>query len=376
MHAMRVEAQPSEALFVQGSPVHEAYVAPLTCDQLRQNGQVSFWMSYFGSPSDLSETYYVGLTRGALTSLSYWRDLSCVNRTPLTVRTEMTIEGETVGVFTVKTSNGGSSLSGAALNAGQMPASGGTPPPGHETYTEALAQWLTDYTWTEDRLALLDQASTAGHPDATLKLTEETGLGEAMGRVFYNIQQGNGPLDGGVAQVVAQNEALLARAIDMRIGAITQRVAALKALGFDIAPGSLSRPDDAPPFGDEIETALNRALQNVNQPISRAMMGAMNLPPEAGWICDGTWCEVMGGAAMVRFDVPGAPNCGPVRNNSTTCRFGFDYVVRGPAALEGSAQNRLFSGLMRLANDQREGQADLVRRNGQWQLAAPMTVLR
>jgi hypothetical protein len=189
-------------------------------------------------------------------------------------------------------------------------------------------------------------------------------------RVFYNLSQGNPPIDEEIAGLIASHGALYQTAIDQRIGYYMYLDAALAEYNFDITDGVIALNENAPPNHYDLTNALNAANRDRLNPASAAYVALMDLPRETGWVCDGTWCEAMGGVARMRFLAQyGTVDCTLSDTDQARCQFGLVPVFRTHQMLDGTAQQRLFGAMMA---PQRAtaipATADLVRTADGWEI--------
>lgn len=384
---------------VSSSRAGESFIRPGFCD----TGVADILVVQYQLEASPEWGAYVGRTRSTLKETSRWRDENCAGDRTLNVAVRLVFDGVEHGRFTARITDA-NRISDPVFEALAPPpeetafsrAIEGTRfadfriflprdwipgnPPGltsqadarfaHALYVEGLAAKPHIYTWTDESLQLFQTASALGHRGATEELLNHADFRNVLPRVFYNLSQGNPPIDEEIAGLIASHGALYQTAIDQRIGYYMYLDAALAEYDFDITDGMITLNENAPPNHYDLTNALNAANRDGLNPASAAYVALMGLSRETGWVCDGTWCEAMGGLARMRFLVQyGTADCTLNDNDHARCQFGLVPVFRTHQMLEGTAQQRSFSWMMAPQRARAiPATADLVRTADGWKI--------
>lgn len=388
-------------LYVVSGIHDEIYFRPGFCE----TGSVDGLVVQYVPTASPSWKDYVPVARSALVVSQYWDKDNCASRKTLNVKLRLVYGGVEHTQFTATISNADKISApqvtqlisppeptpfSEALSRLRMenfmprlpedwvPGS----PPGlssqadpryeHALFVEGLAAKPGPYEWTEDSTRLFQMASNLGHRGATEQLLEQVDFTSTVSRVFYNLSQGNAPIDNDMRNVMATHGALFETAVAQRIGKYVTLQERFAEYNYSVADGVIELNEGATPNHYELTAALNTMAGDVLNPTSKAYIAVLGLPAETGWQCDGTWCSAIGGLAKVRMLARSKDlDCTLSGDSTARCAFNLIHVMRGHDAMQGTAQQEAFDLVMQPARAvPRRASVDLVRQNGGWSIVS------
>lgn len=226
-------------------------------------------------------------------------------------------------------------------------------------------------------LALLREAAEFGHLGAALEVYEKSGLNGHL-HPYKSSAALRAPDDEAIRDLLRRYGFVFSLAQRQQIGPLLSEISILAQKGYSIADDGVFADPNLPPSGRAIENELNADLARVMNQAGRAITQVWELPGEALYDCDGTWCKILGGlGGRVRLNVKGQPDCDKPSNGRTICRFrAFLNVDSGDIAQQMPYQADPVITILDGLYEQVDGrelvnlEAEMIRRNDAWKLAA------
>lgn len=221
-----------------------------------------------------------------------------------------------------------------------------------------------------ETLEALEEISIEGHVSATERLAYLSGLRGLLKEIKSQSNIANS-FTITPEQQERYNDLIQihSRAIEHRVALIVQLTNHIIETGGSFSLSGIARNDNATPFSNSIENALNAVLRDRAGLADSVLRPIYGVPSGFLYQCDIDWCYALGGMGQFRIVSQSKPDCVLLSEGRSRCEFRYHMNFK---QLISITQNHPLTDLVNSASrlaDETEATAEFVYEDGVWHLA-------